>query len=318
MAEIAFITLIGETLLPLAQLAWLWRGACRSRCEWLLQVLSFGTYLGLIAIAGIWLLLPWYLPYGFGVLGLGAAAASWHRVGRTGPSTEGRIKSGLRIATHLGLTVFCAGMLFWALSGYAPPQGLSMSLASPLKGGRFYVVNGGYSILINPHMKTLARESLSAYRAQSYALDFVRLDPLGRRAQGLWPADLGRYHIFGEPVYAPCAGGVAQIENLRPDRTPPEIDPGHPAGNFVRLDCGEADVVLAHLMHGSVTVSTGDRVPAGRMVGRVGNSGWSTEPHLHLHAQSRGPEGAFLAGVPVPVRVDGRVLVRNSRTDGGD
>jgi hypothetical protein len=318
MAEIAFITLVGELLLPLAQLAWLWRGACRSRCEWLLQALSYAAYLALIAVAGVWLLLPWYLPYAFGALGLAAAAASWRRVGRRAPIAQGRIQAGLRIAAHLGLTAFCAGMLLWAFSGYAPPEGLSVSLASPLRGGTFYVVNGGYSILINPHMKTLGRESLSAYRAQSYALDFVRLDFLGRRAQGLWPADLGRYRIFGEPVYAPCEGGVAQIENQLPDQTPPEIDPGHPAGNFVRLECGEADVVLAHLMHASVTVRLGDRVQAGRVVGRVGNSGWSTEPHLHLHAQLRTPSSGLLDGEPVSAWVDGRVLVRNSRLSSSD
>ncbi len=317
MAEITIITLLGEILLPLALLAGLWRGRWRRRREWLLQALAFGTYLALIAVAGTWLLLPWYLPYGFGVLGLGAAAASWRR-GGSGPDVERRTLSGLRMASSLGLTAFCAGILLWALGGYAPPAGPTMSLASPLKGGTFYVVNGGYSLLINPHMKTLARESLSAYRAQSYALDLVRLDSLGRRADGLWPADVGRYHIFGEPVYAPCTGVAAQIENRLPDQTPPETDPRHPAGNFVRLRCGDAEVVLAHLMQASLTVSPGDRVRTGQMVGRVGNSGLSTEPHLHLHAQHHGPAGDFLAGEPMPVRVDGRILVRNSRLGGGD
>lgn len=316
MAEIVFITLLGEIVLPLFLLAGLWRGRWRRRREWLLQVLACGAYLALIAVAGTWLLLPWYLPYGFGVLGLGAAAAAWRR-GGSGPGVERRPPSGLRTAASSGLTAFCAGALLWALGGYSPPGGPSINLASPLKGGTFYVVNGGYSLLINPHMKTLARASLSAYRAQSYALDFVRLDSLGRRSEGLWPADVGRYHIFGEPVYAPCTGVAAQIENRLPDQKPPATDPRHPAGNFVRLRCGDADVVLAHLKHASLTVSAGDRVQTGQMVGRVGNSGLSTEPHLHLHAQSHGPADDFLAGEPMPLRVDGRILVRNSRLGGG-
>ncbi|NTV38254.1 MAG: M23 family metallopeptidase, partial [Anaerolineales bacterium] len=181
------------------------------------------------------------------------------------------------------------------------------------KSTRYIVLLLLLSILINPHMKTLARESLAGYRAQSYALDIVRLDPFGRRAQGLWPTDLGRYHIFGEPVYAPCAGVVAQTEGQLPDQTPPETDPRRPAGNFVRLECGEFDVLLAHLMHASLTVYPGQRVQRGHLIGRVGNSGLSTEPHLHLHAQRRGPEGDFLAGEPMPVSIDGRFLVRNSR-----
>ncbi len=313
MAEIVFITIVGQGLLPLALLAWLWRGACCSRGEWLLQVLSFCAYLALIAVAGVWLLAPWYLPYGVGILGLGAAAASWRRVGCCRPHAARRNESGLRIAATLGLIIFCAGTLFWALSGYAPPEGMSASLSSPLKGGTFYVANGGYSVLINPHMKTLIRKSLSAYRAQSYALDIVRIDRFGLRAEGLWPADLGRYHIFGEPVYAPCAGWVAQTEDQLPDQTPPETDPRHPAGNFVLLECGKADVLLAHLMHASLTVRSGQWVHTGHLIGRVGNSGLSTEPHLHLHAQHRGREGDYLAAEPMPVSVNGRILVRNSR-----
>jgi hypothetical protein len=313
MTEIAFITIAGEILLPLALLVWVWRGACSSRGEWLLRALSFSAYLSLIAVAGIWLLAPWYLPYGFGVLGLGAVADSWRRTAGFSPRPAGGKKSGRQFASALALAAFCTAALFWALGGYAPPEGPAASLTSPLKGGTYYVANGGYSILINPHMKTLLRESLSGYRAQSYALDMVRIDRFGLRAEGLWPVDLERYHIFGEPVYAPCAGVVAQTEGQLPDQTPPETDPQRPAGNFVRLECGEFDVLLAHLMHASLTVYHGQRVQRGHLIGRVGNSGLSTEPHLHLHAQRRGPEGDFLAGEPMPVSIDGRFLVRNSR-----
>jgi murein DD-endopeptidase MepM/ murein hydrolase activator NlpD len=106
---------------------------------------------------------------------------------------------------------------------------------------------------------------------------------------------------------------VAHVEDQLPDQTPPETDQRHPAGNHVRLVCGEADVLLAHLMRSSVAVTSGQWVEAGQLIGRVGNSGLSLEPHLHLHAQYRGPAGNFLAGEPMPLRIDGRVLVRNSR-----
>jgi len=316
--ELGFATILGGVLLPLALLAALWRGTYHSRIEWLLQVLSAGSYLAMIAVAGPWLLAPWYLPYGYAVLCSVAAGAAWYRAGRHGPQAPRRIKPGLTTASTLGVTVFCTSMLCWALSGYSPPEGLSIQLSSPLKGGTYYVLNGGYSILINPHMKTLARESLSEYRAQSYALDIVRIDRFGLRAEGLWPEDLRRYHIFGEPVYAPCTGVVAQIEDQLPDQDPPQTGRRHPAGNFVRLECGEADVLLAHLMHSSLTVGSGQRVQTGQLIGRVGNSGLSTEPHLHLHAQHRGPEHNFLAGEPMPIWIDGRILVRNSRLTVGN
>lgn len=313
MAEIAFITILGELLLPLALLSWSWRGICGNRIEWLLKTLSLAAYLVLIAVAGVWLLLPWYLPYGFAIFGLAAVTAAWGRCRRPLLHNGRRGWTGFRFGCHLTLAVFCGGMVFWALSGYEPPPVPAMNLASPLKNGTFYVVNGGYSILINPHMKTLARSSLAGYQAQSYALDVVRLDRFGRRADGLWPTDLRRYHIFGEPVYAPCAGVVARTEDRLPDRKPPELDRQNPAGNFVLLECGESAVLLAHLMQSSLTVKPGEGVQTGQLLGRVGNSGLSTEPHLHLHAQRRSSEGGFLSADPLPVRIDGRSLVRNSR-----
>ena len=95
-------------------------------------------------------------------------------------------------------------MLAWALSGYSPPAKPAINLASPLKNGMFYVVNGGYSILINPHMKTLKQESLAAYRAQSYAIDIVRVDRFGRRANGWVPEDLTSYHILARRCMHPA------------------------------------------------------------------------------------------------------------------
>lgn len=50
--------------------------------------------------------------------------------------------------------------------------------------------------------------------------------------------------------------------------------------------------MLAHLQHGSVAVAPGARVETGSYVGRVGNSGRSTVPHLHLHFQQSADPGA--------------------------
>ena len=313
MLEISFVTVVGQIFLPLALVVRLWRVGCRSRGEWLLNALSVAAYLALIAVVGIWLPVPWYLPFGFALLALAAAAASWRRCGRSLPSRQASSRDGFRIGRDLVLAGFCAGTLAWALSGFEPPAGYSIDVASPLKNGVFYVVNGGYSILINPHMKTLDQGSLSAYRAQSYAVDIVRLDRFGRRADGWWPADLTRYYVFGEPVYAPCSGLIARTESRWPDLTPPDQDRQHPAGNYVLLECGGAAVLLAHLMQSSVAVSDGQRVIEGERIGRVGNSGLSTEPHLHLHAQQRSNTEEFLAGAPLPFRIDGRTPVRGSR-----
>ena len=315
MGEIALITVVGQILLPLALLVWQWRGRCVSRTEWLLKTLVLAAYFALAAVVGIGLLVPWYLPYGFAALGVAASVAAWRGTGRGPAAPTGRWAARMRHGSWAAAAAFCFAVLAWALSGYLPPGGPAVRLASPLKNGVFYVVNGGYSILINPHMKTLDCGALRGYRGQSYALDIVKLNRYGFRAQGVWPRDLAGYEIFGEPVVAPCEGKVLFTESRLPDRIPPEVDRLKPAGNFVYLECGAAGVLLAHLMQSSVAVAPGDRVRAGQQIGRVGNSGYSTEPHLHIHAQHGGGGADFLAADPLPLKVEGRILVRNSRID---
>jgi hypothetical protein len=315
MGEIALITAVGQILLPLALLVWQWRGRCAGRTEWLLKSIVLAAYFALTAVVGIGLLVPWYLPYGLALLGVAASVAAWRGTGRGPAAPTGKWAARMRHGSWAAAAAFCFAVLAWALSGYLPPGGPAVRLAFPLKNGVFYVVNGGYSILINPHMKTLDCDALRAYRGQSYALDIVKLNRYGFRAQGVWPRDLAEYEIFGEPVVAPCDGEVLFTQDRLPDRVPPEVDRLKPAGNFVYLECGAAGVLLAHLMRSSVAVAPGDRIREGQQIGRVGNSGYSTEPHLHIHAQRGGGGADFLAADPLPLKVEGRVLVRNSRID---
>jgi murein DD-endopeptidase MepM/ murein hydrolase activator NlpD len=70
---------------------------------------------------------------------------------------------------------------------------------------------------------------------------------------------------------------------------------------------------MAHLQSGSVAVAEGDNIQSGDRIGAVGNSGNTAEPHLHIHAQRAGTADAPLSGEPLPIRIDGRFLVRNDR-----
>jgi murein DD-endopeptidase MepM/ murein hydrolase activator NlpD len=60
-------------------------------------------------------------------------------------------------------------------------------------------------------------------------------------------------------------------------------------------------------------VHPGDYVTTNTVLGEVGNSGNSTEPHLHIHAQRPGRIWDPFIGDPLPIRLDGRYLVRNDR-----
>ena len=70
-------------------------------------------------------------------------------------------------------------------------------------------------------------------------------------------------------------------------------------GNYVLIDHGNREYSLyAHMQPGSVHVRPGDSVAAGTLLGRLGSSGNSTEPHLHFHV-CRGSSALQCSGVPV-------------------
>ncbi len=60
-------------------------------------------------------------------------------------------------------------------------------------------------------------------------------------------------------------------------------------------------------------MTAGQEVAVGDPLGQVGNSGKSSEPHLHIHAQRGIPDGAPAGGEPLELTIDGRFLVRNHR-----
>ena len=95
--------------------------------------------------------------------------------------------------------------------------------------------------------------------------------------------------------------------------TVPEMDRDNLPGNYVAIDCNGFFVILAHLRQGSVTVSEGERVAVGTRLGAMGNSGNSSEPHLHVHAQRGLPPEAPFAGEPLGLTINGQFLVRNDR-----
>ncbi len=303
MATLLTIVLLVHVAIPAAFL-WLLGGApLRTKGEWMLRTLTVGTLAAYLFFAGQWAWLSYYLRYG--LLGAWSAAAwvAYRRVRGAPWLTRPTLTRGaLWLVEGVALGMFGGFFLPLALGGlrHADPP---VALTFPLRDGTYYVGNGGTTAVLNPHVRIAS---------QRYALDIVEIDALGRRARGLYPRDLTRYAIYGRGVYAPCTGEVTAAVDGLPDLVPPATDRRHLAGNFVALDCGKATVLLAHLMRGSVRVRAGDTVSAGQMLGRVGNSGNTTEPHLHVHAVAGRPADPVLSGDGVPIAFDGRLLVRNS------
>jgi murein DD-endopeptidase MepM/ murein hydrolase activator NlpD len=111
------------------------------------------------------------------------------------------------------------------------------------------------------------------------------------------------YWAWDRPVLAPAGGTVvAAVDGLRDNRPQVQTDARHPAGNHVVIRLGRGEhALVAHLRSGTVRVRAGQRVARGQVLGRAGNSGNSSEPHVHLHVQDR-PEIRPGAGVGIPLR----------------
>lgn len=115
---------------------------------------------------------------------------------------------------------------------------------------------------------------------------------------------------FIAPVMAQSS--LQSTVNTLPDLIPPESDRKNPAGNHILINCKGADVILAHLQQGSITVQAGNAVKVGQAIAKVGNSGNTIEPHLHIHARKENTGKSILNGEGMPIIFDSRFLVRNS------
>lgn len=117
------------------------------------------------------------------------------------------------------------------------------------------------------------------------------------------------YGCYGRDVLAPAAGLVTWARDGLPEHSPGEVsnDYANPAGNSVAIRLEETGTYLlvAHLARGSVAVRPGDRVEEGQRLGACGNSGNTSEPHVHLHHQRQDPAThpiGFAEGLPLYFR----------------
>lgn len=135
-----------------------------------------------------------------------------------------------------------------------------------------------------------------------WGIDLVIVDQgKSHRANGLAPKD---YLVYGREVLAPADGTVARVQSGVTESRPGVYDSRVPElGNFVVLKVAEGEFLfVSHLLDGSIPVHEGEVVHAGDLLGKVGNSGYSTatpEPHLALHLQDTVEAGE---GEPIPWR----------------
>jgi murein DD-endopeptidase MepM/ murein hydrolase activator NlpD len=186
-------------------------------------------------------------------------------------------RPAVSVAMAVSIAVVCLVAAFiWRVRTGEWDAAVSAPLTFPLRG-RWYVVQGGASRVINHHV-TVPR--------QRAALDLVRTGARGSKGG----PGLGNevYLAYGQPVYAPCDGTVIAVRDGLPDQVPGTVVPQPAEGNEVVIDTGTERVRLCHLRPGTVRVAKGQPVRAGDLLGAVGNSGNSSEPHLHIEASRDG------------------------------
>ena len=121
----------------------------------------------------------------------------------------------------------------------------------------------------------------------------------GNRTHAGSGATVTDYWTYGRQVRAPADGTVIAVHDGEPDAVPGRPDRDCRAGNHVVLQVAPGeDLFIAHLQAGSLAVAPGQRVSQGEVIARVGNSGNSSEPHVHLHLQDT-PTPDWGEGIPM-------------------
>jgi len=143
---------------------------------------------------------------------------------------------------------------------------------------------------------------------QRYAYDFFIKDEHQKthRNEGKILED---YYSFGKVILAPADGLVVKVKDgIRDNPALGSIDFTARLfhGNYVTVQHAEGEYShLAHFKKGSIAAKAGDAVKRGQIIGLCGNSGHSTEPHLHLHVQDK---ANFYLAIGLPVKFSNFLL----------
>lgn len=156
------------------------------------------------------------------------------------------------------------------------PEKHETELSLPFKD-RWLVFWGGDTKELNAHHEV---------PNQKFALDFIGVSKDGAMHTGEGKVN-EEYFSFGREVLAPADGTVTDVIDGVRDNVPGSMNPYSGLGNAVFIQHREHEIsVLAHLKLGSIKVKVGDKVKTGQVIGLCGNSGNSSQPHLHYHLQN--------------------------------
>ncbi len=160
--------------------------------------------------------------------------------------------------------------------------------------GTWTAVNGGITEAVSHSW---------ALPSQRYAYDFLILDEKGSSCTGA-ETQPASFYCYGAEILAPADGVVAQVHTGEPDSRITKLRDVCCAGrdirgNYIMLNHGQNEFsLLAHLRPGSIRVRPGQRVSRGDVLAACGNSGNTSEPHLHFQVQ-QGENFYSSPGLPI-------------------
>ncbi len=195
------------------------------------------------------------------------------------------------------------GLWFLPPSASVPvPEKHQTELALPFKG-TWLVFCGGDTKAQNYHHDVCN---------QHFAFDFIGVDETGKSRKGDGSGN-ENFYAFGREILALADGVVIDvIEGVR-DNLPGSMNPYSGLGNAVFIQHCENEVsVLAHFKMGSIRVKVGETVKKGQVLGLCGNSGNSSEPHLHYHLQNT---PIIQNGTGIKVYFDKLIVRQNGKSE---
>jgi len=196
-----------------------------------------------------------------------------------------------------------------------PVASESVLIGPPLRGGVWLTGNGPAEA--SGHRRALIPVGGVPAIAQRFAIDYVRVGDDNKTFTGDQLRNES-YRAEGNDALAVANGTVVAVKDGIPENVPGVNSRAVPitletvGGNHVIIDIGGGRYAFyAHLKPGSPRVKVGDRVTRGQVIGLVGNSGNSTEPHLHFHISDG---NSPLGSEGIPYRYESFEIVGHCRT----
>jgi hypothetical protein len=181
-------------------------------------------------------------------------------------------------------------------------------VSAPISGDDWLAANGPSNN--SAHRRALIPLDGEPHIGQRFAIDWVKFGSDGNTYKGD-PHSNSSYYAWNLPVMAAADGRIVGVKDGIPENKPDPADPARRAvamnletiaGNNIIEDIGGGHYALyAHLRPGSIKVKPGDTVHRGELLAHLGNTGNSTEPHLHFQICDA---PSFIASNGVPFEID--------------